>query len=269
MEITAAGLSRLHWMKFSVSVCLILFSVLLCCQLYSTLNAPYLALSIPLHWVLFSVPISLHIALNSITHKLRSLSMTILLFSAYSLASSASVFVFMTGLQLDSVTDVSWCVVFIPLWFSLLIYLVLSAFLYPGLVNERVKMRRNACLLFLYFATILAFTIALVVKLDTGSPDIWACVLSPLWTGLLLHVLTFCVFDVQESSRGWLTTEKMLIAYALLQSLLLSVHLDTSGLPLWAVFLPFWVVLGVGTIIAQKQFMSQPAEPLLRTANVA
>mmetsp|Transcript_28067 Transcript_28067/g.50273 ORF Transcript_28067/g.50273 Transcript_28067/m.50273 type:complete len:267 (-) Transcript_28067:778-1578(-) len=266
MEITPAGLTRLHWVKLSVSVCLLLFSILLCLQLYGALSAPYLAISIPLYWVLFSVPVSLHIALNSITHKLRSLSMTVLLFSAYSLATSTAVFIFMAALHLDSIIDANWAVIFIPLWFALFIYLVLCAFLYPGLVNERIKMRRNACLLFLYFATALAFTVALVVKLDTDNPDIWACVFSPLWAGLFTHALTFYIFDVSEGSRGLFTTEKALIAYAMVQSILWDLHLDVSAVPVWAVFLPFaWIV------VAQKQYMSRPAESerLLRAANVA
>lgn len=270
MEITSAGLTKLHWVKLTVSLCLLLFSILLCLQIYGTLNAPYLAISIPLYWVLFSVPASLHIALNSISHKLRSLSMTVLLFSAYSLAASTAVFFFMTALQLDSITNAEWAVIFIPLWFALFIYLILCAFLYPGLTNERIKMRRNACLLFLYFATILAFTVALVVKLDTDSPGVWACVFSPLWSGLLMHSLSFYVFDVAESSRGWFTTEKVTITYTLIQSVLWSVYLDVSGLPLWLVFLPFWIILATWIIVAQKQFINRQAESErpLATANV-
>mmetsp|Transcript_4088 Transcript_4088/g.3941 ORF Transcript_4088/g.3941 Transcript_4088/m.3941 type:complete len:172 (+) Transcript_4088:320-835(+) len=89
--------------------------------------------------------------------------------------------------------DSSWAVAFIPLWYTLFIYLIFCCFMLPGLIDPEVNMKRQAFLLFMWFFALCAFLLLFVFHLDNDSPESFAVVAIPIMIASGLHIFSCAV----------------------------------------------------------------------------
>lgn len=258
MELKPETVQKLYIIKLLGCAALLLFSVLLVLYEYQVIHRPISAVFLPLYPVLIALPICLHLVLSNFAGVLRKFSTLVLLTSTYFAAISVVVFLICIGLSIDNSISATWAVVFVPLWFGLFSYFLLCAFLFPGLREQ--QLHRNSFIIFLYFFAILTTSILVVSKLDSDSISSWSCVLSPLWAGLALHCLSFGLCKLKPESKECFTAEKIFLIYASFELLLVNLRLETSGVPLWLVFLPFWLSLGVWLVYIEVQYY-KPALP--------
>lgn len=257
MELKPETARKLYIIKLLGCASLLLFSVLLVLYEYDVIKRPISAVFIPLFPVFISLPVSLHFIISNFGSTLRKFTSLMLLSSVYVAAVSIIVFLILVGLSIDESINASWSVVFIPFWFGLFSYLVLCLFLYPGLMSKEHKLQRNAFVIFLYFVVVLTTSILVVMKLDTDNIPNWSVCLVPLWVGLSLHCLSFALFKLKPQTKECFTAEKIFLTYFSFELLLVNLYLEVSRIPLWLVFIPFWLSLGVWLIFIQVQY-SQP-----------
>lgn len=139
----------------------------------------------------------------------------------------------------------NWGLIFIPFWFSLLIWIFIDI---HGVITTKASQEYA-----LYFVSGLGavlvsiFLAFITIKEELHHAWPWAAVISPLWAALLMYCILLLTHKVVGSHTVLLGMTYLCLIPA---SILVAVRLDADSSSLnginWAIiFIPLWIVFGV------------------------
>jgi hypothetical protein len=137
---------------FAVVLPQLLFTLLLALKLDNYISASWVETIIPLVISFITIPVSINIYLCYSTRTVMALGNIVMLFTAYSVSFGSLISATLFACKMDSVIDDDWVVLFIPLWVSAFVVAMFACFMCPGMVDSKIRMHRQAFLLFAYVA---------------------------------------------------------------------------------------------------------------------
>lgn len=140
-------------------------------------------------WIVCLIPALISIILFIIIGQLEisycsknigSKSANILAFILYNFSLPILVFVVLIGLKIDETLTVQWFTVFIPLWYSLFAYFGFCVFMFPGMLDPLVKLKREAWTMAAFLVNIIVLSMLLCIWLSEGIEHLWYGLLSTI-----------------------------------------------------------------------------------------
>ena len=128
---------------FLVNLGLLTFSVFAWLKLEGIWDVSWALLSPPLLMSFILIPIMLHIFLHrSPDYGGRNLGSVMLIITAYTVFTLTIILAGLVAIKLDGWVDMTWSIVFIPLWLNIIVLLGFAFFMCPGFMDRKVGMHR-------------------------------------------------------------------------------------------------------------------------------
>ena len=121
-----------------------------------------------------------------------------MLMTAYSAAVLLIASTLMISLKHDGYLDLAWGFVFVPVWLVFSILLMFTCFMCPGFMDAKIRMQRQAFLMFVYILSITAMSAIVAVKLDGGISGSWLVLMTPVWIALGFHILSLVLHTIRN-----------------------------------------------------------------------
>lgn len=269
MDLSETGYRLIYALRLGLATVVTLFSILLCLQIEGQLDALWLTIFCPLFFAMVCMPIAITVAVSSGKRQLKTLSKFMLLFASYGVSLNCLVFTILLSCKLDGFLNSTWALVFVPVWLGLSVYLIFVCFLCPGLVDPKAGMHRYACVMLTYFVILMLTSLLIVLKIDGELKIAWSLIFLPLWVGLVLHCLSFCLKTSVRNDRllrnrdppttSKISVEHYLIAYLALQTMLIDLKLEGLHVPMYVVMVPLWMAICGWIYLEGRSYWTQLA----------
>jgi hypothetical protein len=250
MDLSESSYRLIYALRLGLATVITLFSILLCLQVEGQLKTLWLTVFCPLFFAMTCMPIAVTVAVYSSKRQLKTLSKFMLLFTTHGVALNCLVFTILLACKLDGFIDSAWATVFVPVWLGLAVYLLFVCFLCPGLVDPKAGMHRFACVMLTYFLMAMLSSLLIVLIIDNEVKCAWSFAFLPIWIGLAIHALSFCLKTSVRQERlirpaspppSKIGVEQCLIVYLAVQTCLIDLRLEGLGVPMYAVMVPLWL----------------------------
>ena len=171
----------------------------------------------------------------------------------------------MISLKVDGYMEFEWGFAFVPIWCVCAVLLMFSCFMCPGFMDAKIKMQRQAYLMFVYVLSVTTMSVIIAVRLVGGISGSWAVLLIPVWLTLGTHILSLGIVACKH--RQFPAKEATSVSLILVTAILLMLHLDNYSIPWASVFIPIWFILGYelsGFVYFKLKEETEEGEPLVK-----
>ena len=160
---------------------------------------------------------------------LQSSSLGYLFFAIYSFSVSIFIFTLLVALKLDDIITGSWYPIFIPIWYAVFIYSCFTIFMYPGMMDPKVDLSREAWVLIGFmFSLITSSVLFSYWAAEDRIHHIWLAIFPVLFT-VICALIGFIYSRVKKSAinKEFFTHEFVL--YVMLLPLFVSVIIEDEN----------------------------------------
>lgn len=217
-----------------------------------------------LTWPIIFIPLLLSIALlvpyfqiyiSNSCNKLQSSSIGLFIFSSYSLTFSAFAFALLISFKIQDSLTKSWYFIFIPLWYAVFAFCCFCVFMFPGLMDPTVNLRREALTLVSFTLAAISASIMVSMWFEGDINDLWVALL-PFMIVTFISLI-FCIYSkILKRKEGKKILDHELIFYTSILPLSVTSSIkayDSDIIPTFALYLLIIKFLVLSWVIEEKK----------------
>ncbi|OMJ68497.1 hypothetical protein SteCoe_34038 [Stentor coeruleus] len=217
-----------------------------------------------LSWPIIFIPLLISIALlmpyfqiliSNSYNKLQSSSVSLFIFSSYSLCFSAFAFSLLVSLKIQDLLTESWYFIFIPLWYAVFTFGCFCVFMFPGLMDPTVNLQREAWTLASFTFTTISTSIMIPMWFEEDINDLWVALL-PFIIGTFISLI-FCVYSkIWNRKKGKNILDRELILYTSILPLSITSSIkayDNDFMPTFVLYLLIIKFLVLSWVIEERK----------------